>query len=248
MPDALTPPGPASSSAAAPLIALRDRREQVIAILTEQFSRDTLDLDELERRLDLAHHASSIVALDALVTDLEPGAGASAVPAVRAVDETALARWPARKRMTAIFGGIEKQGSWVCPRHVDVVAIFGGAELDLREAELAPGVTELRITAVFGGVDLIVPPWLSVECNATAIMAGFEEVHRAPPSPEPDRRVLRITGTAVFAGVEIHTRLPGESRREARKRNRREAKALAGERRPAALPEARAVIRDREKD
>jgi hypothetical protein len=242
MPDTATP-GPGPASAAAPLVALRDRRDQVIAILTEQFSRDSLDLEELERRLDLAHRADTVVALDALVRDLEPVT--TTALANRTVDEAALARWPASKRLTAILGGLEKHGAWVCPRRVTVVAILGGAELDLREAEMAPGVTELSITAVLGGVELIVPPWLSVECDATAILGGFEELHRTPLAPEPDRRVLRITGIAVLGGVEIHTRLPGESKRDARRRNRREARELKGRTR-AALPEARTVNRDRD--
>lgn len=241
MPDTATPgAGPAAAAAAGPLVALRDRRDQVIAILTEQFSRDTLDLEELERRLDLAHRADTVVALDRLVGDLEPVA--TAALATRPVDEAALARWPARKRLTAILGGFEKHGAWVCPRKLSLVAILGGAELDLREAELAPGVTEISITAVLGGVELIVPPWLSVECDATAILGGFEEIHRAPLSPEPDRRILRITGTAILGGVEIHTRLPGESKRDARRRNRREAKVLKDQAR-GELPEARTVTR-----
>lgn len=252
MPDAFAP-GPRHSAAVAPLVALRERREQVIAILTEQFSRDTLDLEELEKRLDLAHRADSVVALDNLVKDLTvaEGTGETALAAPghteRAVDEAALARWPARKRMTAIFGGVEKKGSWVCPRQVSVVAIFGGADLDLREAELAPGVTELNVTTIFGGVELIVPPWLSVEVDATAILGGFEELHRAPTTPDPERRILRVTGTAILGGVEIHTRLPGESARDAKRRRRRESKALKG-RGPGALPEARVVERERDRD
>jgi hypothetical protein len=227
----------------ASLVAVRDRRDQVIAVLTEQFSRDTLGMDDLERRLDLAHRADSVAALDALVADLDDTT-ALAAPAPRAVDETTLARWPKRKRLTAIFGGLEKRGTWVCPRDVSITAIMGGAELDLREAELAPGVTELHITAIMGGVELLVPPWLSVECDATAILGGFEELHRAPVAPEPERRILRITGIAVMGGVSIETRLPGESRRDARKRSRREARALRGQQR--ALPEARAIVRDRD--
>jgi hypothetical protein len=43
-----------------------------------------------------------------------------------------------------------------------------------------------------------------------------------------------------MGGVSIETRLPGESRRDAKRRTKREAKALKGEAR-AALPEARAI-------
>lgn len=225
----------------APLVALRDRREQVIAILTEQYSHDTFELDELERRLDLAHRADSIVALDAIVSDLGVTTSETAMTAP-SVDAATLAQWPPRKRLTAILGGFEKRGAWTCPRRVSVTAIMGGAEVDFREAEMAPGVTEMNCTAIMGGVELIVPPWLSVEVDATAILGGFEELHRAPTTPEPGRRVLRITGVAIMGGVSIETRLPGESRREAKRRTKREAKSLKGS--PRALPEARVVKRD----
>lgn len=228
-----------SGSSPAPLVALRDRREQVIAVLTEQYSRDTFELDELERRLDLAHRADSVAALDAIVADLGIVTIDTALTAPL-VDAATLAQWPARKRLVALFGGLEKRGAWTCPRHLTVTAIMGGAEVDLREAEMAPGVTEMNVTALMGGVELIVPPWLSVEVDATAIMGGFEELHRAPTKPEPGRRVLRITGLAFMGGVSVETRLPGETRRDAKRRTKREAQALAGEKR-AALPEARAV-------
>ena len=234
----------ASNGAAspAPLVALRDRREQVIAVLTEQYSHDSFELDELERRLDLAHRADSVAALDAVVADLGIAMD-SATRAPGTVNAAALATWPARKRLTAILGGLERRGAWICPRFVSVTALMGGAEVDLREAELAPGVTEMNIVAIMGGVDLVVPPWLSVEVDATAILGGFEEMHRAPTTPEPGRRILRITGIALMGGVSIETRLPGESRRDAKRRTKRETKALQGQAR-AALPEARAIKRD----
>lgn len=229
------------------LVALRDRRDQVIAILTEQFARDTFDIDELDRRLTLAQQADTVVALDALVADLpavaEGGATTSTALATRP-DEATLARWPAKSRRLAIFGGFQRKGAWTCPRQLRIIAAFGGAELDFREAELAPGVTELKITAAFGGVELIVPPTLAVECDASAIFGGFEEIHRAPRAVDPDRPVLRITGFAMFGGVSIETRLPGESRRDARKRDKREAKALR-DRRLGALPAGK---RDRDDD
>jgi hypothetical protein len=58
-----TPPPPT-------LVAVRDRREQVTAQLTDAFARDDIDVDELEHRLDLAHAARSIAELDAVAADL----------------------------------------------------------------------------------------------------------------------------------------------------------------------------------
>ncbi len=242
MSDKLVPAAPAAPAPRDNLVAVRDRREQVIQTLTEQFAADVLEVDELDRRLDLAHRARSLAELDDLVVDLAPAGGAGAAPstalAPRPAAEVAPHGWPDRKRYVAIFGGVERKGRWTVPRKMNVVAIMGGVDLDFREAVFAPGVTELRVTCLMGGADIIVPPWLAVECDASAILGGFEQLDRGHGEPDPGRALLRITGIAVMGGVDIQTRLPGESWRQARKRIKRERKALArGE--PPALPPGR---------
>ncbi len=230
-------PAPAS------LVALRDRRDHVIAVLSDQFSRDAIGMDELDHRLELAQRADSVAALDALIADLEVTAPPPTALAPRAaITETALASRPERRTLAAIFGSVEKGGTWTPAAQLTAVSVFGSTELDFREATLAPGVTELRIRCVFGSVELIVPPWLAVESDATAIFGNFEELHRAPTTPDPDRPVLRITGVTVFGSVEVETRLPGESRRDAKRRAKRDGQALQGADR-AALPSARARAR-----
>jgi hypothetical protein len=209
------------------LIALRDRRAQVIAALTEHFTRDVLDVDEFDRRIDLAHRASTIAELDDIVADLAPVEPSTSTALAPQPSEAALARWPAKKRWFAIMGGIEKKGRWTVPREMRTVCFWGGGSLDFREAELVPGVTELHITAVMGGLEIIVPPWLAIETDATAIMGGFEERDRGHGAPDPGCPLLRITGFVLMGGVSIETRLPGETGREARKRIKKERKALA---------------------
>lgn len=115
-----------------------------------------------------------------------------------------------------------------------MLALLGGAQLDFREARLPPGVTELHITAVMGGVQIVVPPQLAVEMDGIAIMGGFAHSERTPPKPDPERPILRITGLAVWGGVHIETRLPGESESDAHRREREQRKLERRERR--ALP------------
>jgi hypothetical protein len=208
------------------LVALRDRREQVIAALTEHFTRDVLDVDEFDRRIDLAHQARTLAELEELVVDLAP-LPASTTALAPLPPEDALATWPEKKRWTAIMGGFEKKGRWTVPRKMRAVCFWGGGTLDFREAQFAPGITELHVTTIMGGLEIIVPPWLGVETDATAIMGGFEELERGHGAPDPGRALLRITGLAIMGGVEIETRLPGETRRAARKRIKKERKELA---------------------
>lgn len=210
------------------LIALRDRREEIIAALSEHFARDVLDLDEYDRRIDRAHQAMTVAELDDLVADLAPVPTASTALVPRPSDE-ALATWPARSRRLAILGGFEKKGRWQVPRQMRVICFWGGASLDFREAQFAPGVTELKVFALMGGLEIIVPPWLAVDCDANAIMGGFEELDRGHGEPDPGRALLRITGFAMMGGVSIETRMPGESQRQAKKRIRAERKLAKAE-------------------
>lgn len=142
-----------------------------------------------------------------------------------------------QQTLAAIIGGTSRKGHWTPPRRLRVIAVMGGAELDFREAAFAPGVTEVHITAVMGRVQIVVPPQLAVEMEGLAIMGGFEHSERAPVQPDPDRPVLRVSGVAVWGGVHIETRLPGETEEDAHTRRRSQRALQKAQRR--ALPPRR---------
>jgi hypothetical protein len=227
------------------LVALRRRREEVIEQLTDQFACDAIGLDEFELRLDRAHQATDLATLDAVVTDLEPASAASQERALARVDgpdratiEAMEQARPRKKTMVAVLGGVERKGAWRVPKKGRVIAVMGGADLDFREAILPPGVTELRIVAIMGGADIVVPPDLAVECDGWAVLGGWDDKSRAPAVPDLSKPLLRITGYCLLGGFDIETRLPGESARDARKRRRRERKALKKQRERKQLPES----------
>jgi len=179
-------------------------------------------MEEFEERLTVAHRAGTAEELAALTADLAaPTAEAPAAQALVLSTDS-----PAQGSALAIFGGTRRSGGWTVPRHLQVTAIFGGVELDLREARLPAGTVDVEVTAVFGGVQIMVPPNLAVEIHGSAILGGFDQMDRAPLAPDPNAPVLRIHGTAVMGGVSVETRLPGESSRMAHRRRRRERRAL----------------------
>jgi hypothetical protein len=222
----------------------RESRDRVIAALSEHFAHDVVDVEEFERRVTLAHTSESSEEIDALLADLPalptaPGAQvaplprpmAALVPAGQVRDE---------QTVLAIMGGIDRRGAWTMPRRLRVVAMMGGARLDLREARFPPGPMEIEIFSIMGGTEIIVPPGLAVETHGSAIMGGFQEVNRAPAHPEADAPLLRVHGFVMMGGVDIRMQLPGETGREAHHRQRRELRA--------ARREQRALERDNARD
>jgi len=199
-------------------------RDRVIARLSDHFAHDALDVDEFERRVTVAQTAEDPGQIEALLGDLpDLAGGAAAVPAGVPTVVTALVPDERdRDTLYAIFGGIDRRGTWTVPRRMKIVAVFGGANLDLREARFPPGVVELDVTAVMGGINIVVPPGLAVQMHGSAIMGGFADINRAPANPDPDTPLLRVRGLTMMGGVNVDMRLPGESERGARKRQRRE--------------------------
>ena len=124
--------------------------------------------------------------------------------------------------VVAALGGTKRKGRWSPARKNYAVSVMGGVQLDFREAALAPGVTEVKVYTVMGGVDIIVPPGLNVESHGMALLGGFEHKGDTTMHPDPHAPTLRITGLAIMGGVDVSVRQSGESASDARRRRKLE--------------------------
>jgi predicted membrane protein len=85
-----------------------------------------------------------------------------------------------------------------------VTAVFGGSEIDLTKAKLAPGVSELEIACVFGGTTIIVPDDWNVKIEVVPVLGGFGDSRKLIPGRTIDTtRQLVIKGAVVFGGGEV---------------------------------------------
>lgn len=222
----------------------RETRDRVIAALSEHFAHDVLDVDEFERRITIAQTSESPAEIDALLSDLPalPAAAGTTAPATKITPALVPAsQVRAEQTMLAIMGGVDRRGAWSMPRRLRLVTVMGGAHLDLREARFPPGPVDIEIFSMMGGTEIIVPPGLAVETHGSAIMGGFQEVNRAPTHPDANAPLLRVHGFVFMGGVDIRMRLPGESGRDAHRRQKREIK----ERRREEAQKLREERRDR---
>jgi hypothetical protein len=191
-------------------------RDRVAEVLRAAAADGRLSLDELDERLDRLYAAKTYGELESVVEDLPglasvPRPGSSPLVAGRQNVPDRVGGAPTSREAKAVFGGVARRGQWVVPAHYRVRAVFGGVDLDLREARLESHEVTIESKAVFGGVSIVVPPDVTVLIDGSGIFGGFagdaEDVQPPPGAP-----VVRVTGKAVFGGVAVMRKQPGADR------------------------------------
>jgi predicted membrane protein len=102
-----------------------------------------------------------------------------------------------------IFGGTKQRVTHQQFRGGKISCIFGGAEVDLSLASLAPGEHTLEISAIFGGATVIVPSDWKIIIKNSSFLGGFEDKRRLIKESSDPSRVLIIQAEAIFGGGEI---------------------------------------------
>jgi predicted membrane protein len=105
-----------------------------------------------------------------------------------------------RMEETSIFSGSEKTYSSPAFEGGKVTTIFGGSELDLRNATPTAGAT-IDVFTLFGGAELKIPNHWNVVLDATPILGGVSD--ERDKSVAKDGPTIRITGFVMFGGVGI---------------------------------------------
>lgn len=81
-------------------------------------------------------------------------------------------------------------------------AVFGGMQIDLRQAGLDQGQATIEVTAIFGGIEIFVPETWTVVVDATPILGGVDDKRQVAASGET-KGTLHIKATAILGGIEI---------------------------------------------
>ncbi len=104
------------------------------------------------------------------------------------------------KEISAVFGSRKVTYQNEVFTGATMNAIFGGACLDIRNASMS-GNIEITATAVFGGVDILVPENVRVVANSVPIFGG---VTNKAMNPIGDiKAVIHINATCMFGGIDI---------------------------------------------
>lgn len=86
----------------------------------------------------------------------------------------------------------------------NIIAILGGAKVDIRDADTQRDVIEIDILAFMGGVELIVPPHWQVTVKVLPILGGVSNKTTClADKMQVRKKYLAVTGVAFMGGVEI---------------------------------------------
>lgn len=184
-------------------VSLDRERERTIELLSDHFAHDNLTLDELERRIELAYRAPSLPALRELTTDLQSDAAVVAEQRSAALPEVFA---PERGRVVSVMTSTKKRGMWRPPRHLDVWCVMSETLLDLTEAHLPSGVTEIHLHALMAQIKVIVGPGVRVVVQPDAFMAEVSDEVFEPPAVGSGAPVVRITGFVMMTELKVFVR------------------------------------------
>jgi predicted membrane protein len=106
----------------------------------------------------------------------------------------------------AIFSGCERRVKSQNFKGGRATSIFGGVELDLRDAKIEGDEATIEVNCIFGGAEIRVPDSWNVNSKSVPILGGFSDKTHISAAEDPNgakRKTLVVTGLVVFGGVEI---------------------------------------------
>ena len=191
-------------------------REQVATLLSTAYAEGRLTRDEHDERLDQVMAARTFDELIPITydlvpvtTSLAPPVAGSATSSGFAIDTTAANAQS--DKMIAVFGGVSRNGRWRIRKNTQALALFGGMDLDLRNAVFEDPVVEISGFWCFGGLEIKVPAGIEVRDQTAGIFGGTDI--RDVGDPLPGAPTLVLKGMTLFGGVSVRGPKPEKKRR-----------------------------------
>ena len=191
-------------------------REGAVVRLREACAEGRLTLEEFSQRVDDTYAARTRAELERVATDLPPAMRQS--------------RKRRRRFLIGIFAGPELRGRWRAGKRLFTLALFGGIDVDLRQAELDEPVLTIYAFTLFGGSDVYVPQGVEVDMGGFALFGGNDE-WGDEGDLHPGAPLVRVMFLTLFGGSDVRHVAPGStaSLREVVRESQRELRGISKE-------------------
>jgi len=102
------------------------------------------------------------------------------------------------KTSCAVFSGCDLRYDGEVFEGANLTAVFGGVVCNLKNAIIEKDCV-IQVTAVFGGIDILVPDGVNVKTSCTCIFGGTEN----KTAVHTNRPTVYVSGLCMFGGVEV---------------------------------------------
>ncbi len=193
-------------------------REKVTTVLSTAYAEGRITREEHDERLSQVLAAKTFDELVPITQDLvlapAPVTSISTTPldttSPYAIDT--LNANPEPENLIAVFGAATRKGKWRMRKETKAFAVFGGIDLDLREAVFEAPVVEISGAWCFGGLDIKAPAGIEVRDQTVGIFGGSDVSDLG--DPQPGAPVLVVKGIALFGGVSVRGPKPDKKKRK----------------------------------
>jgi len=104
---------------------------------------------------------------------------------------------------TSFMGGVKKNVLSKKFKGADITNVFGGAEINLSQADMESTAT-MELTNVFGGTKLIIPAHWEINSELVSVFGSIEDKRPMQPNTATvDKKVLILRGTTFMGGIDI---------------------------------------------
>jgi class 3 adenylate cyclase len=187
----------ARSSARPELRVSEGERDKAAAALARYCGEGRLTLEEFSQRVEVVLAARTQSDIDQVMSDLPAG------PDVPAYTSPI----PASGWFVAVLSGSSRKGRWRPKPKTRALAIMGGVDLDLRNAEIEGSELRISATSIMGGIHIVVPEGVHVHLGGFALMGG-KDMRVANVPVLPGAPVIRVRAFAIMGGVQVRTKRP----------------------------------------
>ena len=178
-------------------------KDRLTQMLSDQYAKNIIDMEEFEKMLELVNKAETnrdikvIEKMSHAYSDMvkpinsEPAYGAKPpIPTTR------------NKEYVSIFSSREITINPECGKAGTFSTVFGNMKINVYD--LPRGRTKLKVEAVFGSIEILVPQGIEVKTNITPVFGNVSmDRDNFYNSGNNDRPELYIKGEAVFGNISI---------------------------------------------
>jgi len=178
------------------IVGVPAKRLEIVEILNQIYSRNFIELEELEKRVEAAEYAQTLEDLEKIIADVPPEIITSNL---RAGTENP----PAEQIPFLVFTTKTIAGKELINHPLTFKTVWSTLTLDFRNAPLHTGITEVYFNAIKSTCEIIVPPGMIIENSCKEIRSyvytdkHFNQMQKTNPA------VIHITGKLIMSTLSL---------------------------------------------